>query len=96
MKKIATILITAFLIAGMTASALACGPGLQGHSGQHRGTVNGWHQDRYGHDRGRQVVYPRQYERSASYHGERALTAFPAVPVAGVAFFFPGISVSIH
>ncbi|ABC76653.1 hypothetical membrane protein [Syntrophus aciditrophicus SB] len=97
MKKTAAMLITIFLVAGLTTAASACGPGKQGR-GCHdfrRAYVRGWHDGHHGYDRWRHV-HARRHVQPAPYPGAGAVVALPAVPVAGVSVFFPGISVSIH
>jgi hypothetical protein len=108
MKKFATILITIFLVTGFANSALAFGPGWDGH-GRHdnprgyarnwhdgyRGHDRGWHGDFNGHDRGRRD-YGQHSDHNVPSHGSGAMISLPLVPLPGVSHLFPSINVNIH
>lgn len=106
MKKIATIWITVFLLAGLATSAFAFGPGWGGHERyDHRqGYAHGWQDNgrgngRGGHDRDNRHEQ-RVYGQPSGYHafsyGPGANVALPLVPLPGFNLWLPGISISIH
>jgi len=104
MKKIATIWVTAFLVAGLATSAFAFGPGWgeRGRYNHSRGYAHGWQDDgrgRHGHDNGHEQGR-RVYDQHSGYHtssyGPGANVALPLVPLPGFSLWLPGISISIH
>jgi hypothetical protein len=95
MKKIATILITVFLVTGLTTSAFAFGPD-RGERGRYdrRGEYSrSWHDNYRGQDRGRHH-YDRHH--NAPSHESGAVISLPLVPLPGVSHLFPSINFNIH
>lgn len=97
MKKISTILMAILVVVGLTGSALAFGPGWDGHGryANYRGHDRGWHGEFQGHDRGRRD-YGRHYDHNVPSHGSGAMISLPLVPLPGVSHLFPSINVNIH
>ncbi|OPY84522.1 MAG: hypothetical protein A4E72_02196 [Syntrophus sp. PtaU1.Bin208] len=108
MKKMVSIWIAVFLVMGLASSAFAFGPDWGGHGryDHQRGYAHGWRGDSGGNEwekHGRYNVkkqgrhpgeqHYRPYEPS---YRSGAGIALPLVPLPGISFLFPGISVNIH
>ncbi|OPY14386.1 MAG: hypothetical protein A4E66_00406 [Syntrophus sp. PtaB.Bin001] len=100
MKKIATILIAAFMVTGLTTSAFAFGPdwGDRGRNDRHGEYSRSWHDNYRGHDQGRPHYDRHNYDRHhrVPSHESGAMISLPLVPLPGVSHLFPSINFNIR
>ena len=90
MKKLATILITVIIVAGLATSVFAFGRGLE-----QRGYVRGGYGNQRAYEPGRRVYY-QTYNRYAHTHQPGVVVSLPLVPLPGVSHMFPSINIRIH
>lgn len=90
MKKLATILITVIMVAGLATSVFAFGTGLE-----QRGYVRGGYGNQRVYERGRRVYY-QTYNRYAHTHQPGVVVSLPLVPLPGVSHMFPSINIRIR
>ena len=90
MKKLATILITVLMVAGLTTPVFAFGIG-----SDQRDYARIGHGDQRGHERGRRV-YHQTYNHYAPSRDPGVVVSLPLVPLPGVSHMFPSINIRLR
>lgn len=90
MKKLATILITVLMVAGLTTPVFAFGTG-----SDQRDYARIRHGDQRGHERGR-CVYQKTYNHYAPSRDPGVVVSLPLVPLPGVSHMFPSINIRLR
>ncbi len=90
MKKLAVIVISVLMLAGLTAPVFAFGTGLD-----QRDHARIRHVDQRGHERGRRV-YHQTYNHYAPSRNPGVVVSLPLVPLPGVSHMFPSINIRLR
>ncbi|SEL94671.1 hypothetical protein SAMN04489760_101105 [Syntrophus gentianae] len=100
MKKMVSIGIAVLLVAGLATSAFAFGPDWGGrrHYDYRPGYAHQWKHSGHGYEGDKQGRHTREqhYRHQEPSYRSGAGIALPLVPLPGISFWFPGISVNIH
>ncbi len=100
MKKMVSIGIAVFLVTAVATSAFAFDPnwGDHGRYDHQSGHAHKWTNSGHGYEGGKQGQYAgeQHYRHHEPYYRSGANIALPLVPLPGISFWFPGISVNVH